>query len=273
MNGIFRDTSAAVAITAGTWLVAVAQTCLAGTTVPPVQQIDLGRKIKEVAIVRPTWAHGLDLLLTRSGIPFLLEVSTLTYRSEMMMRGKTEAEASRITTQFRVNLKDVTIEEAVRIILKDVPDYRYEIINGTVLRVYPANIESRPYWPLNAVVQGFAIEQVNISTRWYRQEFEKMLDPFNVDLGNIYGRHFAKCLKPRTFQATTLRQILIELTKTCDTAWVFEPLPADEVQLRILDWGDGFYPQGREILKRGGDWYQLHYSPIERKSGSVEVVR
>jgi len=219
--------------------------------------INLKRKLVSVDIDMPDWAKALNLFESRLGFPFLLELNTLTYRSASMYHGKTEAEAATLSKLFKVHLKNVTVEEAIKFILKDQAGYNYEVIDGVVLHVYPNGIQNRTNYPLNTVVSNFAIEQKDISKDWYMKEFGALVDPMRIDLGNTYGYVFGTCLSPRVFHNVTLREILIALAKTCRTQWVFEPLPPDELRLRVAEWGDDFYPQGKRIEARGGDWYQL----------------
>src|SRR5207249_3599109 len=105
--------------------------------------------------------------------------------------------------------------------------------------VYPVGIQDRADWPLNTVPNRFVIEERDITQQWYRKQFEELVDPLQIDLGNMHNTAFARCLTPRGFKEVTLRKILIELAKTCRFCWVFEPLPPEELNARIRGWGDG----------------------------------
>jgi hypothetical protein len=198
---------------------------------------------------------------------------TVALTSRSMLHEKTEAEAGKILTQFEVHLKDVSLEDTIKFILKNQPGYTYEVADGAVVHIYPVGIQGRPSWPLNAKVKQFAIERQEISQTWYRKQFEQLVDPLRIDLGKMQGRDFAGCLSPRIFEGVTLRQILMELSKACRIGWVFEPLPLTEVKVRRMDWGDSFYPQGERIEARGGDWYQLYGAPVGPDSIVDGVLR
>ncbi len=236
-------------------------------------RIDLRRRLVRVDIERPTWSRALHFLSARLGFSIFLEINTLDYRSESLLHGKTESEAAAFVMQRGVHLRNVTVEEAIQSLLKDHPDYRYEIVGGSLLHVYPEGIQRRADWPLNTRVEKFAIEQEEISADWYRKKFEAFVDPMRIDLGNVAGSAFGACLSRRVFSKIALREILIELSKTCRVDWVFEPLPPEELNLRIASWGAGFYPQGKKIQARGGDWYQLHCFPTSEDIIADGVLR
>lgn len=236
-------------------------------------RLDLNREFVKVDTEDPTWEWALGLVLNRANVPYLLETDRLSFNSRSRMHGRTEAEAGKIFTQFKVHLKDVTLEDAIKFILKDQPNYRYEVVEGTVLHIYPVGIQNRTNWPLNSVVNQFAIEDKDISKGWYRKQFEGLVDPLRIDLGTMRNERLAACLSPRVFQGVTVRQVLIELSKTCRCCWVFEPLPPEELKVRMTDWGDGFYPQGKKIAARGGDWYQLYGAPVGPDSVVNGIVK
>lgn len=244
----------------GFWVVAHGGPLFAQVTDPT--RLNLDRKLFAVDTESPTWQWALGFVLNRAGVPYLLESDRLAFRSHSRLRGKTEDEAEKIFTQFKVHLKDVTLEDTIRFILKDQPNYRYEVVDGFLLHIYPVGIEKRPDWPLNATIKHFAIERKDISEEWYRKQFEGLVTPLQVDVGTIVNRGFTRCLSPRVFEGLTLRQLLIELSKTCRYFWIFEPLPPEEVRVRIQDWGDGFYPQGKKIESHGGEWFQLTCEPL-----------
>jgi hypothetical protein len=225
-------------------------------------RLDLNRRFAKVDTEKPTWEWALELVLNRASVPSLLETDRVAIHSRARMHGKTEAEAEKIFAQFKVHLKDVTLEDTIKFILKDQPNYRYEVVDGSVLHVYPVGIQNQTNWPLNSVINHFAIEQKDISKGWYRKQFEGLVDPVRIDLGTMRNERLAACLSPRVFEGVTIRQVLIELSKTCRCQWVFEPLPPEELKVRIEEWGDGFYPQGKKIEARGGDWYQLYGAPV-----------
>jgi len=229
---------------------------LANTAVGEPDRIALERKLVSVDIELPTWTHVLNVFLARLGYPFLLELDTLSYRSASLLHNKTEAQA--MLMRYRLHLKNVTVEDVLKFILKDQPRYRYKVIDGAVIHIYPDGIEKRHNWPLNVVLQDFPIEEKDISEAWYLDQFMALAEPMRIDLGQAPGREFATCLSPKLFRGFTLRQLLIELSKTCRTQWVFEPLPPTELKIRISAWGASAYPQGERIKQSGGDWYQLH---------------
>ncbi len=75
------------------------------------------------------------------------------------------------------------------------------------------------------------------------------------------------------FEGVALRTILADFSKKCRVGWICEPLPAEEVKYRVANWGGDFYPEGKNIEARGGDWYQLHCLPAPADNVVNGVVK
>ncbi len=232
--------------------------------------IDLSRKLSEFRTVKPNWAIGLMVLLDRSGIPYLFELDTLTYQ-DMSVRDKlglfrapSEEQKRRIekwATAFKVDLKDVTIEQAIKEILKDQPRYTYEIIGGgRCLHVFAHGIQERKDWPLNQPVPEFSINQEQINQGWYRKVLGVFLMKYQVHIGEFRGQEFVQKLQPRSFRNITLRELLTELAITCRMGWIVEPFPEEEIRFRDTH-NKEYYERGYDIGRPGTNgWYQIHFS-------------
>lgn len=234
---------------------------------PPV---DLSRKLTEFRIERRNWAVALMILLERNRIPYLLEMDTLTYR-DMSVRDKLglfngskeqQGEKGRQWfTAFKVDLKDVTIDQVMKEILKDQPRYTYEVVaDGRCLRVFPRDIQKREEWPLNRNVEEFSIEQQQLADKGYRKTFGVFLLKYQVHIAEFNWRGPSQCLSARVFHNVTLRKLLTELAATCHVGWAVEPLPEEEIKFREIH-DKEYYERGYDIGRPGTNgWCQIHYS-------------
>lgn len=232
--------------------------------------IDLSRRLAEFQTERSSWASALGLLLDKTDIPYLLELETLTYQ-DMSVRYKlglfTGSEEERTErgrqwhTRFKVDLKDVTIEEALKRILKDQPRYTYEIaMDGRCLHIFPRGIQERKDWTLNQPVAKFTVDEQQINRKWYRGVFGPFLLKYQVHIGEFDSSDFSRRLVPRKFDNITLRELLMQLSAMCQMQWMVEPFPEEEIKAReIID--KKRFERGYDIGRPGSNgWYQIHFS-------------
>ena len=240
--------------------------------------VELNQKLPEFRTARQNWVAALGLLLYKTDIPYLFELDTLTYR-DMSARDKLglftgpKERTEKWFTAFKVDLRNVTIEQAMKEILKDQPRYTYEVVeDGRCLHVFPRGIQEHRDWPLNRTVTEFSIEHQQTNTKWYRGVFGPFLLRYKVHIGEFDSINFSKRLMPRTFKNVTLRELLVQLSVMCRMQWIVEPFPEEEIKFRET-YNKEYYERGYDIGRPGSnDWYQIHFFFLEDQppTGSVQ---
>jgi hypothetical protein len=240
--------------------------------------VNLNAKLPEFQTVKPNWAIALLVLLHKTNIPYLLELDTLTYR-DMSVRDKlglfTGSEQARLergtkwATAFKVDLKNVTVKDALNEILKDQPRYTYDLVeNARCLHIFPRGIQERKEWPLNQPVPEFSISQEQINRAWYRKVFGVFLLKYQIHIGEFNGGEFAQSLNPQMYHDVSLRKLLTELSATYRVGWIVEPFPEEEIEFREVH-NKEYYERGYDIGRPGSNnWYQIHYSFLDNRTPS-----
>ena len=244
------------------------------TTETSQQPIDLGRKLTAFRTQRRNWVAAFMALMNQTETPYLLELDTLTYRDMSVRKrlglfdGTADEQRRRgleWANEFRINLKQTTIEEALRKILSGQPGYTYEVVShGRCLHVFPQGIQERNGWPLNQLVADFFTSR-QVGDRWYRETFGPFLFKYQVHIGEFNSVEISQRLTPRRFAGVPLRQMLCDLAAMCQVGWILEPFPEEEMLAReAID--REYYERGYDIGRPGSnDWYQINFSVLESK--------